>query len=99
MYKYFADNGLDLSKQQTINWLIGYARAYMHPAAMAIRDTILHHSDSVLMDETTLKVEMTDDYIDDYVKSMRVDGSYMQKNAREWSTYFSDMEFSFFMDI
>lgn len=79
VYKYFADNGLDLSKQQTINWLIGYARAYMHPAAMAIRDTILHHSDSVLMDETTLKVEMTDDYIDDYVKSMKVDGSICKK--------------------
>ena len=72
----------------------------MHPAAMAIRDAILHHSDSVLMDETTLKVEMTDDYIDDYVESSEnVDWLYMQKNAREWSTYFSDMEFSFFMDI
>lgn len=78
LYKLFAENGLDLTKQQSINWILGFARAYLHPAAEAIKESILHNSDAVLMYETTLKVHMSEEYIDNFVKSQQIEQSNSQ---------------------
>lgn len=59
VHRFFTDLGLHVEKQQVISWMIGFARAFMRPAAAQIRKEVLEHSEGVLMDETTIKVDMT----------------------------------------
>lgn len=59
VHRFFTDLGLNVEKQQVISWMIGFARAFMRPAAAQIRKEVLENSEGVLMDETTIKVDMT----------------------------------------
>lgn len=63
IHRLFADCGLDMQKQQVINWIIGFARAFLRPAALQIKHGLLHRCMAILMDETTLKVHMSPEYI------------------------------------
>lgn len=64
VHRFFTDLGLQIEKQQVINWLIGFSRAFMRPAALKIKSDVLSLSSGVLMDETTLKVAMAAEAIE-----------------------------------